>query len=308
MKNPFTTFSIYGDARVVVAAVLVGVALLGGLVWYAWQFSPHGVVSATLIKADGSTRAIALNIADFTWTKYSYAADQRAFVLAAVPSPLADRVAFVTRTKDKVMHVSVADPAGNRAVIVAEGEVGIPSWAPDGNSIAVAKLSADAADSGVPDTWSVVRAVTHGDSLEVGRGFRPYPSPNQRTFALTSQGISLLSYNDTKPNVVVASPTPVPVTTPFAVSLDGVRVAWVAPADKSLQVFENVNGYFVPLLLKPELHPDSLVFSPDGKYLLTSTHGEATTTLSVVAIKGGHITEVGEVGGFLKLHTWLYEK
>jgi WD40 repeat protein len=308
MKNPLATFPTHGDARVIVSAVLVGVMLLAGVVWYAWQFSPHGVVSATLIKPDGSTRAIALNIADFTWSKYSYATDQRAFVLAAVPSPLADKVAFVTRTKDKVMHVSVADPAGNRAVTIAEGEVGIPSWAPDGTSIAVAKLSTDEADSGVPDTWSVVRAVTHGDSLEVGRGFRPYPSPNQRTFALTSQGISLLSYNDTKPNVVVASPTPVPVTTPFAVSLDGARVAWVAPADKSLQIFENVNGYFVPLLLKPDLSPDSIVFSPDGKYLLTSSHTEATTTLSVVAVSGGSVTRVGDVGGFLKLHTWLYEK
>jgi WD40 repeat protein len=295
------------EARLTFFGVVCAVVLGSVVLWLYLVIPIKGTASATLVQSDRSQRAVSITLSTMAWEGYRFRSAERSFIVAAVPSPTNDRVAYVTRTKDKVMRVSVADGDGDGGVEVTSGETGIPSWSPDGGSIAVSRVPDGVTETGVPENWSVVRALPRGDSLEVGRGYRPFPSPNQRTFALTSDGIALLSYSDTEPLLVIASPVPVPLTTPFAVSLDGMRVAWAAPADKSLQVFENVNGYFIPLLLKTDVHPDSLAFSPDGDYLLVSKNTEATSTLSIVRISDGRTRSVGEIGGLVKLHAWLYE-
>jgi WD40 repeat protein len=301
------TFFASNESRLTLFGAICALVLGAVVLWLYVVIPVRGSAAATLVTPDRSVRAVSIDLGTVSWEGYRLRSAEPSLIVAAVPSPTTDQVAYVTRTKDKVMHVSVADKNGEGGVRLASGETSVPSWAPDGGSIAVSRVTNGAEDRSLPESWSVVRALPRGDSLEVGRGYRPFPSPNQRTFALTSDGIALLSYSDTDPLVVIASPVPVPLSTPFAVSLDGMRVAWAAPADRSLQVFENVNGYFVPLLLKTDLHPDSLAFSPDGHYLLVSKSSEATSTLSVVRISDGRTRTVGDVAGFLKLHSWLYE-
>lgn len=286
------------------ALVLLGILLLGAVLWYSLMSPLTGTISATNIGTDGSVRAVAVSVKNLSRSYYSYPRDIRVALLAAVPSPQGDSLAYMTRSKDGTMRVLVGQPGTTQLKEIVEGSLSTPRWSGEGLSIAVARRDGEAH---APDAWTVLRAVKNGDSLSVGRGYKPYPSPNQRTFALSSEGIVLLSYADTEPNVVVASPVPVPESTPFTVSQDGMRVAWVAPADQSLQVFENVNGYFVPLLLKPNFSANSLVFSPTGRHLMTSESTGATSTLRLITVSGGSVSEVGEVPGFLDLHTWIYE-
>lgn len=301
-KQPFTTLQ---DPRILlpVSIVIIFCAV------YVWTvvFSPlSGTVSATLIES-GVPRAIAFSVHDLSSTYYTFASDPAVSLIAAVPSPTLSKTAFVTRARDGLMRVSIGSPRGDEVTSVLDGTVGVPTWSEDGGSIAVARFGEEGV-APTPESWVVLRAVSHGDSLSVGRGSQPHPSPNQRTFALTSQGVALLSYSDNEPAIVIASPTRVPITTPFAVSQDGSRVAWVAPADQSLQVFENQNGYFIPLLLSTDIQPQSMVFSENGQYLLGTTYTEATSTLHVIHISSGKVSHVGEMGGYLKLHTWLYDK
>lgn len=288
-------------------AVLLCVAGAVAIAWVVANNPLQGSVSATVINTDGSTRALEIDVAELTARGYTYRSEQLGLIIAAVPNPQKDRTAFVVRTRDGKTHVSVGDTDGQRSTAVHVGTAGIPSWSMDGRSIAVSVQDTEG-DAGTPESWTVLRAVTNGDSLPIGKGYRPFPSQNQRTFALTSQGIALLSYRGAEPKLVVASPKNVPISTPFAVSQDGTRVAWVAPADNSLQVYENVNGYFVPLLLSKDVRPESMVFSPTGKHLLGTIRGEATTTLQLITVDGGKAFTVGEWPGFLKLHTWLYEE
>lgn len=290
--------------RTITLVVLLALLLLGGFVWYTVTSPYRGTVSGTVISDDGAVRAVKLLVSDRSLEYYTYPGDTRASLVAAVPAPSGGLTAYLTRSRDKKMYVSVDDGVAIRPQAISSEEVSVPQWSQEGTSFAVSKRESE---SEAPEAWTVLRAVKQGDSLVVGSGVRPFPSHNQRTFALTTDGIALLAYSDTNPTIVVASPVPVPVTTPFSVSQDGSRVAWVAPADQSLQVFENVNGYFVPLHISAKSTFRSLVFSPDGRYLIGATHGGATTTLSMVKVSSGRTRLLGEYGGYFELHSWNYE-
>lgn len=293
---------VYEYAFGIGAFVILVVAL-----WVIFGTPLRGSVSATLIGEDGAVRAVSIQLTDFALGYHTYPRDPSVSLIAAVPAPNGELVAFVTRSRDGQMHVSVGDKGGVTVHSVAEGSVSVPRWSQGGTSLALSKKKSTDDELQTPESWQVVRAVARGDSLLVGSGYKPFPSPSQRTYALTSQGIALLAYSDSEPTLVVASPIPVPLTTPFAVSQDGMRVAWVAPADRSLQVFENVNGYFVPLLLNSKFAPQSLAFSPNGEYLLGTTHTEATSTVHLIRIASESVTAIGELSGYVDLHTWNYE-
>ena len=285
--------------------VLAGVVLLGALLFWLLWTPITGTLAVTVISEDGAVRAATVDVRTLSVDYYPLSNPQTALI-AAVPSPTGVGTAYLTRTREKVMRVSVStvESADIGAVAAVAPTASVPQWSKEGTSIA---FSTQASTTSAPESWTVLRAVKSGDALTVGRGARPYPSPNQRTYALTSRGIALLSYSDVEPTVVVASPVPVPVSTPFAVSQDGMRAAWVAPADKSLQVFENVNGYFVPIALIPGVALQTLVFSPDGKYLIGGEAGDDGTVLKVVHIRREAVSVIGSVPGFLELHAWRYE-
>jgi WD40 repeat protein len=263
------------------------------------------LVSVTIIDETGGVRAEELDLDSDTVSPYSSTNIQPAKLIAAVPSPSRDALALLTKTKD-VEQISIE--AHGMTTHVVGGVLDLPSWSSDGQSIAFSMLESETSDPSVPESWSVMRRTAAGELLFVGKGFHAFPSQNQQTFALTSGGISLLSYGDVSPRLIVASPAPVTMVTPFAVSPDGMRVAWVSPADKSLQVFENSNGIFVPVLVTSDVRPGSLVFSPDGTRLLIASYTETMTVLSMVKIPSGRVSSVGERPGVVKLHAWRYEK
>ena len=289
------TLTVLGGVFIALVAV--------ALVWYIVTSPLRGFVSGTVIAEDGSIRAVKISVKEVGLEYYSIPDAQVALVVA-VPAPQGGAIAYVTQTRDRQMHVSLSDGTKLGPTAISGESVSVPQWSPEGISVALSKR--DTEETG-PEAWTVLRTVRQGDSLTVGRGVKPYPSPNQRTFALSSDGVVLLSYSDNEPTVVIASPVAVPETTPFAVSQDGTRVAWVAPADKSLQVFENVNGYFVPLLLQSKSPFQTLVFSPDGRHIIGGSHSETATSLSIVKISSGKTSALGAVSGLLELHTWNYE-
>lgn len=305
MSNFETALRAVKDVRVI--ASLIGVILVL-VALYSYYLNPlKGFISVTVIDEAGAVRASDLELSKNSFQGIPYLGDQTAVAIAAVPSPTQDKYAFLTRSRGTATRLSIADPDGTDVVIVAEGEIEVPSWSPDGGSIAFSK-NEGTEEIFSPDAWKVYRAVRNGDSLSIGNGYRPFPSPHQRTYALSSQGIVLLSYNDTEPTVVIQSPSPVPVTTPFAASHDARRLAWIAPWDSSLQVFEDVNGYLVPVLLLPATKANSLSFSPTGKHLMIATHNGVNTSLELISISSGRKKIVGEYAGIITLNSWRYEK
>ena len=285
----------------------LAVFIIGILLWYFLQSRLVGDIAVSVINVDGTVGAQIIHLSDFAIADVPNPFDETSRVLAAVPSPDGAHLAFLSLTRDGIRHVSLWSGEG-APIPVFDGINEAPSWSADSKSIAFASLttSTSSQSAGNPDSWRAMRAVLNGASLQVGTGFRPYPSSKQGTFALTSAGIALLSYREATPRIVVESPAPVLTSTPFAVSTDGMRVAWVAPADRSLQVFENQNGFFVPVLLKSDYQPTSIAFSPDGAYLIGAVITDATSTISAIAVNGGAVRTLGTLAGRAKILSWNY--
>jgi hypothetical protein len=290
-----------GETPALLVGVVLVVVLVGVLIWLFLSSPVRGTLYATLITDEGVS-AVDVDLDEMLLVESKELS--AGSVLASIPDPAGKTTASLVSKGGETRSIVISDGEGRTRTIM-DGILEAPSWSPDGGSIAFSALLEG--ESAEVDNWSVVRAVLNGDFISVGKGFKPHPAHNQRTFALTREGIVLLSFNGDTPAVVVASPVEVSMSTPFAVSQDGMRVAWVAPADKSLQVFENVNGYFVPELVTTEIKPETMAFSPDGKYLLGATYTETMTTLHLVKISSGRVTTVSEFSGFLRLHAWHYE-
>lgn len=292
-----------GETPALLVGVVLVVVLVGVLIWLFLSSPVRGTLYATLITDEGVS-AVDVDLDEMLLKETSTENLSAGAVLARIPDPTGKTTASLVSRGGETRSIVISDGEGKTRTIM-DGTLETPSWSSDGGSIAFSALLED--ESGDVDDWSVVRAVLNGDYISVGKGFKPHPAHNQRTFALTKEGIALLSFNGDTPSVVVASPVEVSMTTPFAVSQDGMHVAWVAPADKSLQIFENVNGYFIPELVTTALKPETMAFSPDGKYLLGTTHTETMTTLHLVKIASGKVTTVSDFSGFLRLHAWRYE-
>lgn len=293
-----------GETSTLLIGIAAIVVLVGVLIWLFVSSPVRGTLYATLITDEGVS-AVDVNLDEMLIKETGVQNLSAGAVLARIPDPTGKTTALLISKKGEARSIVISDSEGKTRTIM-DGTLEAPSWSSDGRSIAFSALLGGEESSQV-DNWSVMRAVLNGDSISIGNGFKPFPAHNQRTFALTKEGIALLSFNGDTPSVVVASPVEVSMVTPFAVSQDGVRVAWVAPADRSLQVFENVNGYFVPVLVTDALSPETLAFSPDGKYLMGTTYSLATTTLHLIKVSSGSVSTLSEFSGFLRIHTWHYE-
>jgi hypothetical protein len=105
-----------------------------------------------------------------------------------------------------------------------------------------------------------------------------------------------------EPQILVASPLPPRRMTPFAVWNDGQRVAWVSPADYSLQVYErSMRGTYLPLFLGEELRADSIVFSVDGTHVVAAAIGETTTDIHLIDVPENSIEHVATLPGYISL-------
>lgn len=104
--------------------------------------------------------------------------------------------------------------------------------------------------------------------------------------------------------VLISSTERPTLMTPFAVWGDAEKIAWVNPADNSLQVFERTaRGTYTPVFLDSTIHVNSIVFTEDGTRLVAAQvratqTGESTTELYVVDLKVSSITALSTITGF----------
>lgn len=181
-------------------------------------------------------------------------------------------------------------------------------WAPDGLSLAFSEISATstAAERFNPDAWQVVRLLRSGDQIIFGNGVRPQILAGSETAALTSRGIVSLSL-ERPPKVLVASAVQIQ-DTPLSASYAGEKIAWINPADQSLQVFAVTPARtYEPVLMKQKFAASSLLFSEDGQSLLATRSEDHATMLVHVSL----LTGVERVSAVLPydavLTAWIHD-
>jgi hypothetical protein len=103
-------------------------------------------------------------------------------------------------------------------------------------------------------------------------------------------------------SVLIASPVPPSPRTPFAVWNHGERIAWVSPADGSLQVFAKNNfGSYAPVALVTAVRPNSLGFTEAGDVLVLASYNESTTDFSALSLTFNTITSVAALPGLISI-------
>lgn len=99
--------------------------------------------------------------------------------------------------------------------------------------------------------------------------------------------------------LLVASAVPTSPLTPLSVWGDGMRVAWVNPADRSIQVFEkNERGVYLPVFVRAGIPASSLQFTADGSALVVAKIGLSDTDVSLVPLDSTEVRHVARVPGF----------
>lgn len=137
------------------------------------------------------------------------------------------------------------------------------------NAVVGLRISTDAAEQLIAVDPVSVTVQTVGDApAGVLKNRFSVPTP-EGTVSVDSSGIILTNASGKK--TIVASAAVPRDHTPIAVSKSGDMVAWVAPADRSLQIFRrSAKGVYMPIHLGPKSQVASLAFTPDGAYLVTT--------------------------------------
>lgn len=125
-----------------------------------------------------------------------------------------------------------------------------------------------------------------------------------RTFAL-SDGTTIsidtpgiVRKGGTSVSVLVASPVVPLMRTPLAVFGDGAQLAWVSPADSSIQVFTRTSrGAYIPSFIYRDLYPNSLGFSEDGASLVVAKITDNATAFYLIALASGSVTHLTTIDG-----------
>lgn len=130
----------------------------------------------------------------------------------------------------------------------------------------------------------------------------PAPSfSDESTLTLDVQGIAALGSDGTR-TLLVASPVPPSARTPFVQSADRTRLAWVSPADDSIQIFERTErGAYVPLTLITSERANSLAFTPDGTVLAFARVESEETHIFAIELGADRAHLVAQLPGFATL-------
>lgn len=100
-------------------------------------------------------------------------------------------------------------------------------------------------------------------------------------------------------SLLVASPVAPTLGTPLSVWGEADKVAWMSPADGSIQVFSrSVRGAYLPQYLTHDIRPDSLGFTEDGKVLVASRIEGGKTIFYALALNSQAIVKVASVSGY----------
>lgn len=103
-------------------------------------------------------------------------------------------------------------------------------------------------------------------------------------------------------SVLIASPVAPTLSTPLSVWGDADRVAWMSPADGSVQVFaRSERGAYLPVLLNHEIRPNSLGFSDDGSFLVAGVMRKDSTDFYALNLQNSKVSRVGTISGLVSV-------
>lgn len=123
---------------------------------------------------------------------------------------------------------------------------------------------------------------------------------DETEIALNSSGIvNRVPGSESQWIPLITSPVSPPPGTPFAVWGDGARLAWVNPADSSIQAYERLeDGSYGLLMLSNEKGASSLAFAKGGTVLVLGSIVDMQTHISVLDIVSGISMPLATVPGF----------
>ncbi len=173
-------------------------------------------------------------------------------------------------------------------------------------SVSVLVRSVDGAGSAVSDLNLASGALTARGDVDPAS----VSSESMKIFALADGSYITLSPSGvikkddtakTEQLLVATAIAPLP-RTPLAVWGDGARLAWVSPADGSVQVFERTeHGSYAPLYLTQDLLVNSLGFSTDGSTLVLAKIGAESTDFYTVDLASGTIKKLLALTGLASI-------
>jgi hypothetical protein len=103
-------------------------------------------------------------------------------------------------------------------------------------------------------------------------------------------------------SVLIASPVAPTLRTPLTVWGEADRVAWMSPADGSVQVFaRSERGAYLPVLLNHEIRPNSLGFSDDGNFLVAGVMRKVSTDFYALNLQNNKVSHVGTISGLVSV-------
>ena len=124
-----------------------------------------------------------------------------------------------------------------------------------------------------------------------------YQRTDGSVIGLTPAGVVMADVKN-RTSVLIASPVPPTLHTPLAVWAEGARIAWMSPADNSIQVFERTTrGTYLPLVLNKDIVPNSLGFTEDGSTLVVTRFIKDGTEVYAMNLSGGSLAKVGVIPG-----------
>jgi hypothetical protein len=103
--------------------------------------------------------------------------------------------------------------------------------------------------------------------------------------------------------LLLASPIPPTVPVAFAVWNDGEKIAWINPADNSVQVFErSARGAYLPAYLSQDLDaPNSIGFNDTGSAVVVTTSTVDATDFYAVDIQAQKFIKIGSIPGYVSI-------
>ena len=103
-------------------------------------------------------------------------------------------------------------------------------------------------------------------------------------------------------SVLVATPVQPHPSTSLSVWGDGALLAWVAPTDRSIQVFRKTDrGIYTPMYLNSALTANSLGFTATGSSLVFAHLLDNSTELSMLDFATGNVVQLKTIDGLASI-------
>lgn len=244
-------------------------ASVGSAMFYQAEAGGH----SALMRADTDSRGAVLRITSVV--------DDRAQNFHARPSPDGNRIAFDS-DRDGERGVYVADVDGTHVKRVSgDGFAAIPSWAPDGKTIAFVR-----AEPGRPKVWNLWTSnIETGQSRRltsyaVGAPWGGSWFPDGRRIAYSHETDLVILDLETGRRRVFASPIKGRLVRTPAVSPDGRRVMFQVYRDGAW-LLELPEGSMRKVLSDPSA--EEYTWAPDGKRVAYHSRGSGTWGVWVMA-------------------------